>query len=115
MGELGEQRCLAHPRFPAHHDAPQAGLFHQSQLRPEDLQLDGAADERDAVRQICRQRYVNGPDRRRCLGGRIDAVPPGGHPTFDPDDLGRGLGTELFDQERSVGLKGPQGVGLATS
>ena len=61
VGELGEQRRLAHSGLTAHHDAPQAGLSHQSQLSPEHLLLGGAADERDAVCQIGRQRYRPSP------------------------------------------------------
>ena len=52
VGELGEQRGLAHPRLAAHHDAPQAGLFRQSQLGPEHFVLGEPTDERDAVGQI---------------------------------------------------------------
>ena len=96
--ELGEQRCLAHARLATHHNAPQPGFSGQCQLGTEKLLLGGSADEGDAVSQVGRQRYVQYSDRRSGSSFRIDAIPPGRHPTLDPDHLSRGLGPELVDE-----------------
>jgi hypothetical protein len=88
LGELGQQRRLSHPRFTAHHDAPQAGRTDQRQLRPEYLLFGGAADERHRVCQVGRQWNVQCFGWRRRLLVCVDTVPPGRHPAFCPDDLG---------------------------
>ena len=88
MGEFGQQRRLAHPRFTTHHDAPHSRLPHQGQLGPEHLLLGVAADERRPMDQIGRQWNVQLPDGRRHPVVGVDTVPRGRHPAFDPDDLG---------------------------
>ncbi len=114
VGELGEQEwsCRSRP----HHPQRRSGV----RTPPPGPAECGAAPARwtrptNATR--CARLPGSGtsiaPRRRRLLILGVDTVPPGRHSTFDLDDFGRGLGAELFDQQRSVGLERTQRVGLA--
>ena len=114
-----EQGRLADPGLPADHDASQLRCPDERELARERLELLDPSDEPNFVRQQARERDVDrlvaviGPGPGWHRGGcRLDAVPTRRDPPLDADNVGRRIGAELVDQQRSVLLECSQRIRL---
>ena len=93
--ELAEQHGLSHARLTGDECASQARRGDQRQLGEQRLALGRSTYE--AIDPSERSRKREKARAASLVGGRrrADPVPPGRNPSFDPHDLGGGLGAEL--------------------